>query len=132
MRIVSTQGATALQHDGIDYQAGEGGVFEVPQEVGEALVRFPHWLREYEAVDLRNAAAAKAETDTSVLATRVRELEAQLAAQQPSEDAATLEARVAELEAQLAEATAAKTAAKKTTTKKTAAESAGDGSDAGA
>jgi uncharacterized coiled-coil DUF342 family protein len=136
MRIVNELGGTALQHDGIDYVAGADAVFDVPESVGEQMVRFNHFVREHEAVDHARAARARDEVDPSSLASRVRELEALINAQQrPSASEAELLARVAELEAQNAklqdsasadEADAeadehpAKAAAKKTAAKKAA------------
>lgn len=128
MRIVSKQGSTALNHDGVDYKS-EDGVFDVPETVGQALVRFPHWMAEHEAVDARIAKDAANQVNPSTLATRVRELEARLAETGPSESEAELLARVTELEAELAKrgaaqdpaadeapSTARKRAAKKPTT----------------
>ncbi|HEY8976305.1 MAG TPA: hypothetical protein VIN75_18970 [Burkholderiaceae bacterium] len=120
MRIASTNGATALQHDGVDYEADENGVFDVPHEVGQVLVRFPHWLPEQESAANRRALAAQAELDPAGLAARVRELEGQLASRQPSEGESEHLARIAELEAEVESAKAAKPAAKKTAAAKKA------------
>ncbi|HWU23649.1 MAG TPA: hypothetical protein VN088_19075 [Nocardioides sp.] len=123
MRIVNTMGARELQHDGVTYTRPEDEIaFEVPEPVGEHLVRFPHWVREYQA-----------DPSAASMAERLRALEAQAAGQQaPSDGEAALLARVAELEAQLAGLTTgtapAKPAAKKAAAKKAAAsaQSAGD------
>ena len=112
MRIVSTTGAKSLEHNGITYEFNEGA-FEVPEPVGEELVRFPHWKREYQATP-----------DAASMAERIRALEAQAAGERgPSDAEAALLARVAELEAQIAghRSDEAKPAAKKTAAKKTAA-----------
>lgn len=124
MRIVSTTGASSLQYDGVTYERADGdSAFDVPENVGEDLVRFPHWVREYQA-----------DPSATAMDERLRALEAQAAAQAPGDGEAALMARVAELEAQLAEATQPKpaAAAKKTAAKKTAAPrpAQGDGEDA--
>lgn len=124
MRIVSTTGASSLGHDGATYKSDGDGVFDVPEQVGESLVRFPNWLREHEAVDLQRAKDAAVQVSPSALAARVRELEARLAQSEPGESEAELLARVTELEAKLAAAeseSTAKAAAKKAAAKKTAA-----------
>ena len=94
MRIVNTEGATVLNHDGTDYESAHG-VFDVPEHVGQALIGFPHWLHEHEAVDRAATAKAEADTDPARLAARVAELEAARAA-----GAADLAARIAQLEAE--------------------------------
>ena len=80
MRIASTIGATSVNHDGVDYEADEDGTFEVPEAVGLALVRFPEWLREHEALDLKLAAEAEAAKDPDQVAARLAALEADNAA----------------------------------------------------
>jgi hypothetical protein len=79
MRIVSTIGATSTSHAGEEFTPADDGTFEVPEHVGLALVGFPHWQREYEAVDERLANDAAAATDPAVQAERIVELERQVA-----------------------------------------------------
>jgi hypothetical protein len=75
MRIVSTIGASAFNHDDVDYTADADGTFEVPEEVGNTLVGFDIWQREYEAVDAALAEQAVHNSDPSVQAARISELE---------------------------------------------------------
>jgi hypothetical protein len=96
MRIASTIGATSVQHDGIDYEAGEDGLFEVPQAVGEELVRFDIWETETAAAKAAADAQHEANLDPENLAGRVADLEA---------DVEELRGTVAKLEGLLAEAT---------------------------
>jgi hypothetical protein len=73
MRIVHTDsGTTVLNHMGVDYHRGPDGSFDVPPEVGEQLVGFPHWSRDYEA--------AGPDAERAAMAARIAELEALLAA----------------------------------------------------
>lgn len=67
MKIVSNNGATILNDDGVEYVAENGG-FEVPQAVGERLVKGPAFDREYVANDRKSAAeVAAAESRDGVL-----------------------------------------------------------------
>lgn len=87
MRIASmTTGTHTVTHDGVTYEAGEDGIFEVPEHVGLELTDFANWLPEYEAD--AQAAAEQAERDTDV--------------QRQADRIAALEADVAELREQLA------------------------------
>jgi hypothetical protein len=79
MRIVSTIGATSTSHAGEEFTPDDDGTFEVPEHVGQALIGFPHWQREYEALDERLANDAAAATDPQVQADRIVELERQVA-----------------------------------------------------
>ena len=106
MRIASTIGATSVNHDGVEYLPDEDGTFEVPEAVGLELVRFSHWLREHEALDLKLAAEAEASKDPEQVASRLAALEA---------DNAALRAELAALKAP------AKPAAKKAPARKAAA-----------
>lgn len=77
MRIVNTDpGTTVLSHEGVVYEA-VNGVFDVPEHVGQALIGFPHWLREHEAADRAAAEKAATDTDPEQLAARVAALEAE-------------------------------------------------------
>jgi hypothetical protein len=79
MRIVSTIGATSTSHDGHDYTPDGDGTFEVPEHVGATLIAFPHWQREYEALDERIATETANSTDPQLQADRIAALEAQVA-----------------------------------------------------
>lgn len=76
MRIASTIGATSVQHDGVDYEAGDDGMFEVPQEVGEQLVRFSEWVPETAHVEAQAATKRAADLDPENIAERLELLEA--------------------------------------------------------
>jgi hypothetical protein len=76
MRIASTIGATSVQHDGVDYEAGDDGMFEVPQQVGEQLVRFSEWEPETAHVEAQNAAQRAADLDPENVVSRLEALEA--------------------------------------------------------
>lgn len=89
MRIKNLDGATSMGHGGETYEADADGMFDVPHEVGEALVGFPHWVREHEYLAQTAAAKSAADKDPQTLGQRVAALEAVL----PS-----MQARIAELE----------------------------------
>ncbi len=108
MRIASTIGATSLQHEGVDYEADESGMFDVPEPVGETLVRFPHFQREYEYLADREAEQAEKDVDPKLQASRIASIEQHLADAKRLQDEydalkATHEATLAELEALKAE-----------------------------
>lgn len=95
MRIVNTDPHTdTLSHEGTVYKALHG-VFEVPEHVGQALIGFPHWLREHEAEHLKATAALTAAVDPGQMAARLAMLE--MTQQQAAAEAA---ARIAALEAE--------------------------------
>ena len=99
MRIASTVGATSLNHGGVDYTPDEAGMFEVPQYAGEALVAFPHWVTEADAVDQRNDAAEQDRVDVSRHAERLAELEEAVAGLKKDRD--DLLSMVADIESRL-------------------------------
>jgi predicted nucleic acid-binding Zn-ribbon protein len=102
MRIKNLEGATSLGHAGETYEADADGMFDVPQEVGEQLVSFPHWVREHEYLDKAAAAQTAANKDPQTLSVRVAALESVLPGMQ---------VRIQELEARIAELGKAKPAA---------------------
>lgn len=97
MRIKNLDGATSMGHGGQTYEADANGMFDVPHEVGEALVGFPHWVREHEYIDQTAAARSAADKDPQTLAGRVAALESVVPHMLAGIQA--LETRLAELEA---------------------------------
>jgi hypothetical protein len=79
MRICPTDDTSVINIEGVEYKAAKDGSFDVPEAVGEQLVAFPQWQREYEALDAALAAKAERDSDTSLVAVRVAELEARVA-----------------------------------------------------
>lgn len=75
MKIISNTDATVLGHDGHEYVIGKDGTFDVPQEVGEALIRFPSWDREYVAKDRQTAEEKKAAESFEGVLKRLGDLE---------------------------------------------------------
>ena len=75
MRIVSNDGSTTLSHDGVVYEAVDGA-FDVPQEVGEELTRFPSFDKEYVANDRASAEAEKVAKSLDGILARIGNLEA--------------------------------------------------------
>lgn len=75
MKIVSNNGATILNDGGVEYIAENGG-FEVPQDVGERLVKGPAFDREYVANDRKSAAEVAAAESRDGILKRLDALEA--------------------------------------------------------
>jgi hypothetical protein len=49
VRIASTSGQTVIAHKGQAYVPDSAGLFDVPDDLGEQLVKFPHWVAETDA-----------------------------------------------------------------------------------
>lgn len=79
MRIASTIGSTAVNHDGAEYTADDDGIFEVPEHVGNELTSFPDWVPEHVAVAAAAAEQAARDNDVARLSGRVADLEQGLA-----------------------------------------------------
>lgn len=74
-QIVHTDGdVETVNHEGVDYKAGDHGIFDVPEEVAAKLVEWPVWSRF--TGHKKAAADDAASADTSWLHERVAELRA--------------------------------------------------------
>lgn len=78
MRVVSIDGATVINHQDTEYQAGRDGVFELPTHVANELLAFPGWQIEHEYLKAQAAAEQEARTEPDVIADRIAALEARL------------------------------------------------------
>lgn len=79
MRIVSKDGAGAISHDGVTYEPDESGAFDVPEEVGAGLLRFPAWVEAGVAAAEAEAEKAVSDLDPKALAERLEQAEARIA-----------------------------------------------------
>lgn len=79
MRIVSKTGANVISHDGVTYEPGEDGAFDVPEQVGAALLRFPPWIEHGVAAAEAEAAKIVHDVDPAALAERLHAAEAKIA-----------------------------------------------------
>jgi hypothetical protein len=104
MRIASTINATSLSHAGEVYEPDDHGLFDVPEHVGQEMVRFAHWITEADAVDRHLAKRRADAVDPAVTDERLQSLEA-------------AQAEIEKLRAALEEATKPKAPAKKAASK---------------
>jgi hypothetical protein len=104
MRIASTINATSLSHAGEVYEPDDHGLFDVPEHVGQEMVRFAHWITEADAVDRHLAKRRADAVDPAVTDERLQSLEA-------------AQAEIEKLRAALEEATKPKAPAKKAAAK---------------
>ena len=59
MLITSTNGATAVSHDGQTFEPAQGYTFDLPQDLAERLLHFDHWrATESEDLDLPDVPVA--------------------------------------------------------------------------
>lgn len=56
--IHADQSTTVLSHDGEEFHADAAGRFDVPEDLGRALVSFPHWTEWNGTQELVDADAA--------------------------------------------------------------------------
>jgi hypothetical protein len=108
MRIASTINATSLSHAGEVYEPDDHGLFDVPEHVGQEMVRFAHWITEADAVDRHLAKRRADAVDPAVTDERLQSLEAAQAEK---------DAEIEKLRAALEEATKPKAPAKKAASK---------------
>lgn len=78
MKIASTTGANAVAVEGDTYHADEHGLFEVPEHIGQHLLRFAEWVPEHVRQSADKAAEDAANVDPHNLHERVAALEAKI------------------------------------------------------
>ncbi|TIH34970.1 hypothetical protein [Subtercola vilae] len=74
MQIVSRLNAVTTTHSGVTYNAVHG-IFNVPEEVGAELVRFPHWVEELDYRIEQDAAEKARLLDPNTFPDRLARLE---------------------------------------------------------
>jgi hypothetical protein len=68
-----------MQHDGVDYEADKHGMFTVPEHIGQALIKFPHWVQEHVALARGEASKLAHDVQPEHIIERVTQLEGDLA-----------------------------------------------------
>lgn len=82
MRIKSLlEGVEKIVHHTGEYEAGKGGIFDVPEEVGRELINFPHYAQDLgeDAETAAKIAAGDVHAELEAARKRIVELEAEIA-----------------------------------------------------
>jgi hypothetical protein len=76
VRIASTDGQTVISDNGQEYHSDAAGMFDVPDALGQQLVKFPMWVAEKDAPAAEHVGKHEAPSHEG----RIAQLEAHVAA----------------------------------------------------